>query len=338
VLSAQHIELARSAGLLVVLPTALTTRAVACAFAGRLDDADRLLRELQLLTETMEIPMPSYGPLFVAGWRGREAPAMALIAKAVEDNTARGEGAALAFADYARAVLGNGRGRYEDALAAASAIDSFTTDGLVIATAGLAELVEAAARAGDVDRAREALERLGEATRAAGTDWAAGIEARSQALVTRGGAAEDHYVAAIAALARTRIRPQLARTHLLYGEWLRRENRRVAAREQLRVAYDMFGGMGMEAFAARTRRELLATGETVRKRTVATITELTAQEAHIARLAVEGHTNPEIGAQMFISARTVEWHLRKVFTKLGIGSRRELRSALARHGELGALV
>jgi DNA-binding CsgD family transcriptional regulator len=192
----------------------------------------------------------------------------------------------------------------------------------------LVELIEAAVRSGETERAANALERLSEATRATGTDWGAGVQARSHALLSRDDGAEELYRGAIERLARTRIRPQLARAHLVYGEWLRRENRRVEARHHLRVAYGMLDAMGVGAFADRARRELLATGETVRKRTVETLTELTAQEAHIARLAVEGHTNPEIGAQLFISARTVEWHLRKVFAKIGIGSRRELRGAL----------
>lgn len=248
----------------------------------------------------------------------------------VQEVTARGEGAGLAFADYARAVLCNGLGRYHEALAAATSIDAFETEGFVIYPACLVELIEAAVRSGAPGRAAEAFERLSEATRATGTDWGAGIEARSHALLSGDETAEDLYRTAIERLARTRIRPQLARSHLVYGEWLRRQNRRVDARHELRIAYEMLTTMGVEAFAERARRELLTTGETVRKRTVDTATDLTAQELQIARLAVEGHTNPEIGAQLFISARTVEWHLRKVFTKLGIGSRRELREVLPR--------
>ena len=240
----------------------------------------------------------------------------------------------MAFADYARAVLYNGLGRYQEALVAATSMDAFDTEGFDIYTAGLLELIEAAVRSGATEQATDAFERLSETTRATGTDWGAGIEARSRALLSSDEAAEDLYREAIERLARTRIRPQLARTHLLYGEWLRRQNRRVDARDQLRSAYEMLSAMGVEAFAERARHELLATGETVRKRAVETRTELTAQEAHIARLAVEGYTNPEIGAQLFISARTVEWHLRKVFTKLGIKSRRELRGALAQLDEL----
>jgi DNA-binding CsgD family transcriptional regulator len=329
-LAKRHIELGRASGLLAVLPTALTTRAVACAFMGQLTVANQLIGEMRVLTEAMQIPLPPYGPLFVAGWRGREASTAEVSRAAVQEVTERGEGAGLAFADYAHAVLCNGLGRYQEALTAATSIDAFETEGFVIYTAGLVELIEAAVRSGAPGRAVTAFERLSEATLATGTDWGAGIRARSHALLSGDDAAEDLYRDAIERLGRTRIRPQLARAHLVYGEWLRRQNRRVDARDQLRIAYEMLTTMGVEAFAERARRELLATGETVRKRTVETLTELTAQEAHIARLAVEGHTNPEIGAQLFISPRTVEWHLRKVFTKLGIGSRRELQGALPR--------
>jgi DNA-binding CsgD family transcriptional regulator len=272
--------------------------------------------------------MPAYGPVLLAAWRGREAVASAVIAASVPEASARGEGAVLAFADYARAVLYNGLGRYDEALRAASATDAFGVEGFVIYTQGLIELVEAAARAGAPERARDALGRLSDMAIATGTDWGAGIRARSAALLSVDGKAEPLYREAIERLGRSRIRPQLARAHLLYGEWLRRQNRRVDARTQLRIAYQMLSAMGVESFAERARRELLATGETVRKRSAKTAIELTAQEAHIARLAVAGHTNPEIGAQLFISARTVEWHLRKVFTKLDVGSRRELRGAL----------
>ena len=194
----------------------------------------------------------------------------------------------------------------------------------------LTELVEAAVRSGQPARASDALARLSETTRASGTDWALGIEARSRALLSEGQAAENYYREAIERLGRTRMRPAAARAHLLYGEWLRREDRRRDARAELRTAYDRFTEMGVEAFAERARHELLATGDTVRKRTVETAGELTAQEAHIARLAVDGRTNAEIGAQLYLSIRTVEWHLSKVYTKLGVGSRRELRPALAR--------
>ena len=192
----------------------------------------------------------------------------------------------------------------------------------------LPELVEAAARAGEIDVAHRALDRLAEVTQPAGTDWALGTEARSRALLSHGENADLRYREAIERLGRTGLRPELARAHLVYGEWLRREGRRLDAREQLRTAYDLCVAIGMEAFAERARRELVATGEKVRKRSPETRTALTPQEEQIARLARDGLTNPEIGAQLFISARTVEWHLRKVFAKLGISSRRQLRTAM----------
>jgi DNA-binding CsgD family transcriptional regulator len=336
-LSARHIEVARAGGLLAVLPTALTTRIVAQAFSGELTAADQLIDEMRMLTDAIQVPMPPYGPLFVSGWRGDEAAAAEIRRVAVNQAAQSGEGAVLAFADYAHAVLCNGLGRYHDALAAATVIDAFDTEGFVIYTTGVVELIEAAVRSGEVDRATPAFRWLSDATRATGTDWGAGLQARSQALLSSDETAEHFYREAIERLANTRIRPHLARAHLVYGEWLRRQNRRVDAREQLRIAYDMLDAMGMVAFADRARRELLATGETVRKRSVETNRGLTTQEVHISRLAVQGRTNSEIGAQLFISARTVEWHLRKVFTKLGIVSRRELHGALAPSGQVDVI-
>jgi DNA-binding CsgD family transcriptional regulator len=196
----------------------------------------------------------------------------------------------------------------------------------------LAELVEAAARAENSELARDGLDRLAETTQPCGTDFALGIEARCRALLNNGDAAENLYREAIDRLSRTRLRPELARAHLVYGEWLRREGRRVDARKQLRAAYDMCVTIGMEAFAERARRELTAAGDSVRRRSVDMREQLTPQEHQIARLARDGLSNPEIGAQLFLSARTVEWHLGKVFTKLGISSRRELRAALLQDG------
>jgi ATP/maltotriose-dependent transcriptional regulator MalT len=193
----------------------------------------------------------------------------------------------------------------------------------------LPELVEAATRAGDRELACETLDRLTETTQPSGTDFALGIQARSRALVSDGATADGLYRESIDRLSRTQLRPELARAHLLYGEWLRREQRRVEAREQLRIAYDHFTSIGMGPFAERSRRELSATGEKVRKRTAETRDELTSQERQIARLAGEGLSNAEIGARLFVSPRTVEWHLRKVYSKLGIRSRRELSSALS---------
>jgi DNA-binding CsgD family transcriptional regulator len=216
--------------------------------------------------------------------------------------------------------------QYEEALVAACSASEHQE--VVAENWGLSELIEPAARTGRTDLATEAVTRLAGKARATGTDWALGIESRSRALLSEGGPAEARFRTAIEHLGRTRVRAELARTHLLYGEWLRRENRRVDARVELRTAHELFTAIGMEAFAERARRELLATGEKVRKRTAETRDELTAQERQIARLAGDGLSNPEIGARLFLSPRTVEWHLRKVFSKLGIHSRRELAAAL----------
>jgi DNA-binding CsgD family transcriptional regulator len=234
---------------------------------------------------------------------------------------------------YTRAVLNNGLGRYQDALAAAGEACAYPQE-LGFTNWGLVELVEAAARSGQTAIAADAVERLARTTRFSGTQWGLGIEARSRALVSDSGDAEPLYREAIERLGRCRGAVALARAHLVFGEWLRRENRRVDARVQLRTAHQMLAAMGAEAFAERARRELVATGETVRKRTVETRVELTAQERQIARRARDGYTNSQIGAELFLSARTVEWHLRKVFAKLGISSRRELHEALPDHGGL----
>ena len=248
-----------------------------------------------------------------------------------------GAGQRPALTHWAAAVLSNGLGRYGEALAAAEEGSEYP-DELGLATWSMVELIEAAARSGCPERAAGALRRLSKAAGASGTDWALGIEARSRALLSDGESAERLYLEAIERLGRTRVRAELARAHLLYGEWLRREHRRVDAREQLRAAYQMLGATGIDGFAERAKRELLATGETVRKRTVDTALELTPQEAQIARLARDGHTNSEIGVQMYLSLRTVEWHLHKVFAKLGISSRRQLRGMLPhlRHAAMPA--
>jgi ATP/maltotriose-dependent transcriptional regulator MalT len=217
-------------------------------------------------------------------------------------------------------------GHYEEAVAAARSASEYQE--VVAENWGLSELIEPAVRTGRTDLATDALHRLANKTQATGTHWALGIEARSRALLSEGATGEEAFRDAIEHLSRTRVRAELARTHLLYGEWLRRINRRIDARSELNVAYEMFNAMGMKSFAERTRRELLATGATVHKRNVEMRVDLTAQEAQIARLARDGLSNPEIGAQLFISARTVEWHLAKVFSKLGISSRRQLRMAL----------
>jgi DNA-binding CsgD family transcriptional regulator len=327
VLCTRHVRLARQAGALTVLPIALRSRIFVHVFAGELDEGAALMQEVRAVTEVTGTQLAAYGAVALAAWRGREAEARELIEANVEDVLSRGEGMGLIISYHALALLGNGLGRYAEArLMAERACEH---EDLGVFAWALTELVEAAARSGEPAVAAGALQRLAETTQAAGTDWALGIEARSRALVTEGDAAEGHYREAIERLGRTRIRVELARAHLLYGEWLRRGGRRLDAREQLRTAHEMCTAMGLEAFAERARRELQATGETVRKLSVETRDELTPQEAQIARLAGDGQTNPEIAAELFISPRTVEWHLRKVFAKLGISSRRQLRPALS---------
>jgi DNA-binding CsgD family transcriptional regulator len=264
--------------------------------------------------------------MVLAGWRGDHGEALRAVRASVQDAIARGEGRVIALAEYATAVLHNGLGRYEDALAAAQR--GRAHDDLGLCGWSLVELIEAAARTGKPDIAADALRQLEERTRAAGTNWALGVEACSQALLSENMEAESLYREAVERLTRTRIAVHLARAHLLYGEWLRREGRRIDARAHLRLAHDTFTRPGAEAFGERTRRELVASGEIVPRRTAETRDVLTAQEAQIARLAADGHSNPEIGAQLFISPRTVEYHLHKVFTKLAINTRRELRAAL----------
>jgi DNA-binding CsgD family transcriptional regulator len=240
---------------------------------------------------------------------------------------ARGEGVALTVAEFLSGALYNGLGRYEAALAAVIPAEPFYAEGPAIWA--LTELIEAAVRCGEPERAQRAFERVQETTRAAGTDWALGIEARMRALLSESDDAEERYREAITRLRRTSIRVQLARTHLLYGEWLRRERRRLDAREELRTAHELFRDFGVDAFVERARRELEATGERARKRTVDTVEQLTPQESQIARLAAEGQTNREIAARLFISASTVEYHLRKVFRKLDIKSRTQLEDRLS---------
>jgi DNA-binding CsgD family transcriptional regulator len=322
-LSGRHVDLGRRTGSLAVLPTVMSARIVAHALAGELAAAEQLIREQRTMSEAVGSPLPPYGLLITAGWRGRKEAVRELKASTQWEVTRRGEGAGLAVADYASAVLYNGLGRYRDALAAAVATDD-ARDGFAVRTLGLVEMIEAAVRCGEVRQAGKALGTLSDMASTAGTDWVCGVQARSAAFLSEARAAEDLYREAIERLGRTRIRVELARSHLAYGEWLRREGRRADARQQLHVAHQMMSEMGLEAFAGRAGRELLAIGETVRARRDETRFDLTTQEHQIASMAADGLTNPEIGAQLFISARTVEWHLRKVFAKLGITSRRDL--------------
>jgi DNA-binding CsgD family transcriptional regulator len=325
-LATRAVKLAREAGALTVLPVDLEYRAAVHVHAGEFAAASALVEEADAISAVTGNAPLRYASLFLAALRGDEAQVLKLLEARARDATVRGEGRAICWVKYLTAVLYNGLGRYEAALAGAR--QACEHDDLCFFGWSLVELIEAGVRSGAQDVAADALRQLEERTRPADTNWALGILARSSALLSNGHAADVLYREAIERLERCRIVVHLARTHLLYGEWLRRENRRMDAREQLRIAYDMLSRIGAEAFAERARAELLATGETVRKRTVESREVLTAQEALVARLAAQGRTNPEIGTQLFISPRTAEYHLRKVFTKLGISSRRSLRDVL----------
>jgi DNA-binding CsgD family transcriptional regulator len=330
----RHLAVVRGAGALDRLPIYLAAMGSAAVWSGDFTAAASAIAEADAVGEATGTRIAPYGALLLAAFRGAEAEAATLIEATVNEAGAGGQGIAVTFARWAEAILANGLGRYDEALAAAQQASEDTPE-LYVSMWALPELVEAAARSGNAQLGAEALKRLAETTQAGGTDFGLGIEARSRALLSQGDVAEGLYRQAIDRLGRTQLRPELARAHLLYGEWLRRENRRVDAREQLRTAHEMLCTIGAEGFAERARRELQATGETVRKRTVDTLSTLTAQEASVSRLAGDGRTNSEIGAQLFLSARTVEWHMRKVFTKLGISSRRELPEALSNLGQTG---
>jgi ATP/maltotriose-dependent transcriptional regulator MalT len=323
----RKVQLVRDAGALGELPIHLDSLALERTWLGDFAGARLLIAERDSVAAATGSQMPPFTELRLRALRGRQAEAFPLIEAVIEQGTARGQGIAVMDAHWAAAELNNGLARYEEAASAAREVTAHAIDPWTSIFA-LPELVEAAARVGDTQLAHGALDRLVETTQPAGTDFGLGIEARSRALLRGGAAAEALYREAIDRLGRTNRRPDLARAHLLFGEWLRREGRRVDAREQLRTAYELFVAIGMEAFAERARRELNATGDKVRKRSPETSDELTPQEEQIARLARDGFSNPEIGTQLFISARTVEWHLRKVFTKMGISSRRQLRTAL----------
>ena len=325
-LSQHSVRIARETGTLSELALALDVGTAVLVFCGELSAAASTAAETQSVQEAAGISAAHHGALVLAAWRGQGREARELIKLTIREAGLRGEGSGLTISEYAHAVLCNGSGQYEKGLAAARSASEHQE--IVRENWSLTELIESATRTGRTDLATDALDRLATKARAAGTDWALGIIARSRALLSDGDLADGRFREAIEHLSRTRVRAELARAHLLYGEWLRREKRRGDARAQLRTAHGMLDAMGMAAFAERARRELLATGEMVRGRAAATVSALTAQEASIARLARDGRTNPEIGAQLFLSARTVEWHLRKVFAKLGITSRRELNAAL----------
>ena len=335
-IATRSVRICRDAGSLAVLPNALTYRAGLHVLAGEFAAASALIDEAYAIAEATGSAPLRYPSLLLAAWRGQEAEALNVIDACTQDAKARGLERPIGFAQCVTALLYNGLGRYHEALAAAQRARAyFPTDHLDdLGQLGwaLIELVEAGVHAGSPDLASDALQRLEERTSASGTDWALGINARSRALLSQGDAAERLYREAIERLSRTRIRVELARARLHYGEWLRRENRRVDARAHLRRAYDEFASIGADAFAARAKRELRSTGERARQRRDETRYELTPSETQIARLASEGLTNSEISAQLFISPRTVEWHLHQVFMKLGITSRGELHRALRDHG------
>jgi DNA-binding CsgD family transcriptional regulator/tetratricopeptide (TPR) repeat protein len=327
-LSADLVDLARETGTLSVLPSALLLRLSNLVFAGDLSGADSLAVEAETIGEaTGSRYLAHYGALVIEPWRGREAATRLAIETITGDRALRGEGKVLTSTQWALAVLYNGLGRYEEAFVAAEKGCEHPQE-LGLAISSLVELVEAAARSGRQEVAAEAVGRLAEMTQASGTDWALGTLAGARALVSEGEAAEKLYRTAIERLKGTQVQAMLARARLRYGEWLRSQNRRVDARGELTVAYEMFSRMGAEAFAERARLELEAAGETVRMRAAGTDETLTPQEGQIARLAGEGLTNLEIGARLFLSPHTIEWHLRKVFAKLGIKSRKELSAAM----------
>ena len=327
-LTDHHIRANREAGHLAELVLALTTRVGVHLMAGETQAAAALIEEADALAKaTGGGVAPRYGALGLAAHRGREDELLRLTDVATKDFVARGEGLGLTATHWVTALLYNGLGRYEDAFLAAAEATSVPGEIWFARSASL-ELIEAAARTGRQEQATEILGSLSASTRASGTAWALGVEARSRALLTEGEAAEPLYREAIELFQPTRLRFDLARSHLVYGEWLRREARRIDARKELRAAYELFTGFGMEAFAERSRIELEATGEQARKRTVDTFDQLTPQEAQISRLAADGNTNREIAAQLFISPSTVEYHLRKAFRKLDVTSRTHLAKRL----------
>ena len=335
-LSGQLITAARRTGELDVLPAALHNGALAELLAGDFASAAAMASQADAVAQATGMAAAPYGSLALAAWSGAAATVERLITTVTPRMLARHEGRWLTAAAWATAVVSNGLGRYSDALAAAEE-GAAGAVGLGLTAWSMAELIEAAARLGCPERAHGALGRLREIAAASESDWARGLLARSQALMTADDAAQQQYRTAIRLLDRAGVAAELARARLLYGEWLRGRMRRVDAREQLRAAHQALTAMGAAGFAARARGELMATGETVRRRVPETATALTAQEVQIARLAADGLTNPEIGVKLFLSARTVEWHLRKVYVKLGVSSRRRLREALPGPPQLLAL-
>ena len=335
VIEARALQSCREAGLLAPLVIYVNSITIFTVWHGDFAEAASLVAEAEAIAAATGTLFPPFGAMFLAGFRGAEAEAAPLIEAVSTAAQAAGQGLAVQWSQWVAAILYNGLGRYETALAEAQAAEQSAE--LHVSTWALPELIEAATRTGQTELAAEALGRLAEATSIGQTDWGQGIYARSRALLGDGEDADRWYREAVDRLGRTGFRPELARAHLLYGEWLRRERRRAEARTQLRTAHDMFAAIGMQAFAERARRELRATGETVRTRTAGPRDQLTPQEAQIARLARAGLSNPEIATQLFLSPRTVEYHLAKVFTKLDITSRRQLRQAVPDSGRDGPM-
>jgi DNA-binding CsgD family transcriptional regulator len=330
-IGARAVQFARSVGALDQLPIHLQAHAIAVTWRGDFRAAAALIEEARLVADATGTRMAPMATIFLAALRGRESEAVPLIEATLAAATAGGQGLAVTWARWMAAVLHNGAGRYTDAADAARQA-SQEMPHFYVSTWALTELIEAAARSGNARLVVDTVDQVAETTRPGGTDWGLGIEARCRALVSEGEVAEDRYREAIDRFGRARLRTELARSHLLYGEWLRRENRRADAREQLRTAYDLLSAIGMDGFAERARRELQATGETVRKRAAQSAVDasqqLTAQEAQVARLARDGLSNQEIGARLFITSHTVQYHLSKVFARLGITSRGQLRGVL----------
>ncbi|MEY9934063.1 DNA-binding CsgD family transcriptional regulator [Catenulispora sp. GP43] len=324
----RYVQLCRQHGALTELRLALTARSIQLLVAGELAAAGTAVEELQAAVSATGSKLAPYGAVALAAFRGRHSEASALIEAAATDAEQRGEGLAVTSVEWANAVLNNGLGHYGKALAAAQRASEYLKEDLGLRNWALAEMVEAAVRTGDTDAAHSAYRLLAETTQGGGGHWALGVQARSHALLAANGQAEDLYLESIERLGQVPVRAELARAHLLYGEWLRRERRRADARTQLRQAHALFDAMGMAAFAERAGRELWTTGQPTGQRTARNTGELTAQEAQVAKLARDGLTNPEIGARLFISARTVEYHLGKVFAKLGIASRSRLDRVL----------
>jgi DNA-binding CsgD family transcriptional regulator len=323
VLASRDVRLARETGALATLPAALNALTSVLVLTGETARATELTAEEQAITQATGAPPLPNARLILAAWRGRQRETSELYEAMVKEATGRGEGATIGLAQVALAALHNGLGNYDEALAAATPPVEY--DELTFSSIALPELIEAAVRSGRPERAATAMELLGSRAHASGTQWALGLAARSRALLSTGPAAEEQHREAIERLGRCRMATHLARAHLVYGEWLRREGRRRNSRQQLRTAHELLSDMGADAFAERAARELRATGEHPRKRTAQPADALTAHELHIARLVATGATSREVSAQLFLSPRTIEAHLRNIYGKLGITSRRQLK-------------